>query len=101
MSYAYISTCKLRWILQVERISSVYEELDLMILTDHYPLVLMELLDFIKISRGFFFFFYCSDLNLSVCLGLGYFLVFFFSFQNGGGMIGIEDLRQGFGLGAT
>jgi hypothetical protein len=35
----------LRWILQVERISSVYEELDLMILTDHFPLVLMELLE--------------------------------------------------------
>jgi hypothetical protein len=35
----------LRWILQVERISSVNEELDLMILTDHFPLVLMQLLE--------------------------------------------------------
>jgi hypothetical protein len=53
VSYAYISTCKLRWILQVERISSVNEELDLMILTDHFPLVLMQLLE--RFQEGLLF----------------------------------------------
>jgi len=35
---------------------------------------------FRKISRGFiiYYYYYCSGLNLSVCLGLGYFLLFFF-----------------------